>query len=60
MDTIIGTINNQLQTILSLIILLENDMQQQHEDEIYQRIMQLIHEQLKATISMIEKANAEP
>lgn len=58
MDTIIGTINNQLQTILSLIILLENDMQQQQEDEIYQRIMQLIHEQLKATISMIEKANA--
>lgn len=59
MDTIIGTINNQLQTILSLIILLENDMQQQQNDEIYQRIMRLIHEQLKATILMLEKANAD-
>lgn len=60
MNTIISTINNQLQTILSLIILLENDMQQQQDDEIYQRIIRLIHEQLKATISMLEKANADP
>lgn len=58
MDTMIETVSNQLQTILSLIILLENDMQQQHSEEIYQRVIHIIHEQLRDAIQDIEKANA--
>lgn len=58
MDTMIETVSNQLQTILSLIILLENDMQQQQSEEIYQRVIHIIHEQLRDAIQDIEKANA--
>ena len=58
MDTMIETVSNQLQTILSLIILLENDMQQQQSEEIYQRVIHIIHEQLRDAIQNIEKANA--
>lgn len=58
MDTMIETVSNQLQTVLSLIILLENDMQQQQSEEVYQRVIHIIHEQLRDAIQDIEKANA--
>lgn len=58
MDTMIEMVNNQLQTVLSLIILLENDMQQQQSEEVYQRVIHIIHEQLRDAIQDIEKANA--
>ena len=54
----IEMVNNQLQTVLSLIILLENDMQQQQSEEVYQRVIHIIHEQLRDAIQDIEKANA--
>lgn len=58
MTNILDTINNNLQDTLSLVILLENDLQQQHADEVYQRTIHVIHEQLKAAIKDIEIANA--
>lgn len=58
MTNILDTINNNLQDTLSLVILLENDLQQQQADEIYQRIIHVIHEQLKSAIQNIEIANA--
>lgn len=54
----LDTINNNLQDTLSLVILLENDLQQQQADEIYQRTIHVIHEQLKSAIQNIEIANA--
>lgn len=58
MANILDTINDNLQDTLSLVILLENDLQQQHADEVYQRTIHVIHEQLKAAIKDIEIANA--
>lgn len=58
MTNILDTINNNLQDTLSLVILLENDLQQQHADEVYQRTIHVIHEQLKSAIQNIEIANA--
>lgn len=54
MTNILDTINDNLQDTLSLVILLENDLQQQHADEVYQRTIHVIHEQLKAAIKDIE------
>lgn len=58
MTNILDTIKNNLQDTLSLVILLENDLQQQQADEVYQRTIHVIHEQLKAAIQDIEIANA--
>lgn len=58
MEKELNTINEKLQDTLSLVILLENDLQQQHADEIYQRTIHVIHEQLKSAIQNIEIANA--
>ena len=58
MTYILDTINNNLQDTLSLVILLENDLQQQQADEVYQRTIHVIHEQLKSAIQNIEIANA--
>lgn len=58
MTNILDTINNNLQDTLSLVILLENDLQQQQADEVYQRTIHVIHEQLKSAIQNIEIANA--
>lgn len=58
MTDILDAINNNLQDTLSLVILLENDLQQQQADEVYQRTIHVIHEQLKSAIQNIEIANA--
>lgn len=58
MEKELNTINEKLQDILSLVILLENDLQQQQADDVYQRTIHVIHEQLKSAIQNIEIANA--
>lgn len=58
MEKELNTINEKLQDALSLLIILENDFQSQHTDEIYQRTIHVIHEQLKSAIQDIEIANA--
>lgn len=58
MEKELNTINEKLQDVLSLLIILENDLQQQHADEVYQRTIHVIHEQLKSAIQDIEIANA--
>ena len=55
----LNSIQEKLQDILSLVILLENDSQQQNLDEVYQRIIHLIHEILKSAVADIKSANAE-
>ena len=55
----LNRILEKLQDILSLVILLENDSQQQNLDEVYQRIIHLIHEILKSAVADIKSANAE-
>ena len=58
MEKELNTINEKLQDALSLLIILENDFQSQHTDEVYQRTIHVIHEQLKSAIQDIEIANA--
>ena len=58
MEKELNTINEKLQDALSLLIILENDFQSQHTDEVYQRTIHVIHEQLKSAIQNIEIANA--
>lgn len=58
MEKELNTINEKLQDVLSLLIILENDFQSQHTDEVYQRTIHVIHEQLKSAIQDIEIANA--
>lgn len=58
MEKELNTINEKLQDTLSLLIILENDFQSQHTDEVYQRTIHVIHEQLKSAIQDIEIANA--
>lgn len=58
MEKELNTINEKLQDVLSLLIILENDFQSQHADEVYQRTIHVIHEQLKSAIQDIEIANA--
>lgn len=65
MVTITNTSNNQslqivdyLQTILSLVILLENDCEQQYTDEIHIRVLRIIHNELKSAIKEISETPA--
>ena len=58
MEKELNTNNEKLQDVLSLLIILENDFQSQHTDEVYQRTIHVIHEQLKSAIQDIEIANA--
>ena len=47
----LNTINEKLQDALSLLIILENDFQLQHTDEVYQRTIHIIHEILKSALN---------
>ena len=65
MVTVTNTSNNQslqlsdhLQTILSLVILLENDCEQQHTDEIHLRVLRIIHNELKSALKEISETPA--
>lgn len=65
MVTITNTSNNQslqivdyLQTILSLVILLENDCEQQYTDEIHLRVLRIIHNELKSALKEISETPA--
>ena len=50
MEKELNTINEKLQDALSLLIILENDFQSQHTDEVYQRTIHIIHEILKSAL----------
>lgn len=59
MERELNTINEKLQDALSLIIILENDLQSQKVDEVYQRTLHIIHEIIKsASDDIIKIANA--
>lgn len=59
MEREFNAINEKLQDALSLVIILENDLQSQKVDEVYQRIVHIIHEILKSAAEDFEKiANA--
>lgn len=59
MEREFNTINEKLQDALSLIIILENDLQSQKVDEVYQRTIHIIHEIIKsASNDFIKIANA--
>lgn len=51
----LNTINEKLQDVLSLLIILENDFQSQHTDEVYQRTIHIIHEILKSALNDLKK-----
>ena len=51
MEKELNTINEKLQDALSLLIILENDFQSQHTDEVYQRAIHIIHEILKSALN---------
>lgn len=47
-DKNVSSAMKKLQDALSLIILLENDLSMQHSDEIYPRIMKMLHQTIKS------------
>ena len=53
-QTLRNHIKENLQDIFSLVILLESDMAQQKEDEVYTRIMKIIREKIKASLSDLD------
>ena len=55
MEKELNTINEKLQDALSLLIILENDFQSQHTDEVYQRTIHIIHEILKSALNDLKK-----
>lgn len=44
-------ISGKLRDVLSLVILLENDMYNQKSDDVYVRTLRIIHETLKSIIT---------
>lgn len=46
--TDLSSATEKLQDALSLIILLENDLGMQHSDEIYPRILKMLHQIIKS------------
>ena len=55
MEKELNTINEKLQDALSLLIILENDFQSQHTDEVYQHTIHIIHEILKSVLNDLKK-----
>ena len=53
-QTLRNHIKENLQDIFSLVILLESDMAQQKEDEVYTRIMKIIREKIKASLNDLD------
>lgn len=44
-----------LKDVLSLVILLENDLSEQREDEVYTRTIQIIHQKITASIEALDR-----
>lgn len=44
-----------LKDILSLVILLENDLSEQREDEVYTRTIQIIHQKISTSIEALNR-----
>lgn len=48
-------IKENLQDAVSLLLLLENDLSQQREDEVYQRTVKIIHKIITSAITELEE-----
>lgn len=55
----INQATENLKDALSLIILLENDLAEQREDEVYSRTIQIIHQKISTSIEALKSSQQE-
>lgn len=56
---LINQAKENLKDTLSLIILLENDLSEQREDEVYARTIQIVHQKISASIEALASSQQE-